>query len=401
MAIPSATSPAISPAVKASATHNRVEILDLLRLLAALAVVIFHYTFRGAAGDDGFTTFSLPALAPFSKYGYMGVQLFFVISGFVIAYSAENRSAVAFGIARITRIYPGFIICMTLTFLATLAIGAPTFQTGLTHWLVNLVIAAPALHRPFMDGAYWPLIYELTFYGWVVLLLAVGWFRRHIDTIVVVWLALAVLNYGLHSLMIKHIFLTDQSGFFAAGIVIYEMYRGRSDATVKLLLALATVIAVGQSLEYAQAFREHIHVACSDAVIAILSLAVIALVALVLVVRNVPLPSRAIAAAGGITYPLYLLHQNAGYMIFNRIGTAAPFALVVIATMAGMIVLAWLVWRFAERPGQKLLKRALAAVADYPADFIASLKPEPVARPERRATPRSAQVFATQSLLTR
>jgi peptidoglycan/LPS O-acetylase OafA/YrhL len=397
----SATPSAISPAVKASATHNRVEILDLLRLLAALAVVIFHYTFRGAAGDDGFTTLSLPALAPFTKYGYMGVQLFFVISGFVIAYSAENRSAVEFGIARAARIYPCFIICMTLTFLATLAIGAPTFQVGLTHWLANLVIAAPALHRPFMDGAYWSLIYELTFYGWVVLLLATGWFRRHLDTIIVVWLALAVLNYGLHSLAIKHIFLTDQSGFFAAGIVIYEMYRGRRDATVKLLLALATVLAVGQSLEYAEGFREHVHAACSDAVIAMLALAAIALVALVLVVRNVPLPSRTIAAAGGITYPLYLMHQNVGYMIFNRIGGAVPFAFVVIGTTVAMMTTAWLIWRFAERPGQQLLKRALRAMADYPVDFIASLKPERAPMPERRAKPRAAHVFATQSLLTR
>jgi hypothetical protein len=177
-------SPTITPAVKAPATHNRVEVVDLLRLLAALAVVFFHYTFRGSAGDDGFTTLSLPALAPFTKYGFMGVQLFFVISGFVIAYSAENRGAIEFGIARIARIYPCFIICMTLTFLLTLALGAPNFQTGLTHWLANFVIAAPTLHRPFMDGVYWSLVYELTFYSWIFLLLTAGWFRKHIDTIV-------------------------------------------------------------------------------------------------------------------------------------------------------------------------------------------------------------------------
>ncbi len=390
---------AISPAVKPTAPHNRLEVLDLLRLLAALSVVFFHYSFRGAAGDDGFTALSLPAWAPFTKYGYMGVQLFFIISGFVIAYSAENRSAIAFGIARIARIYPCFLICMTLTFVITLAIGAPNFHVGLAQWLANLIIAAPALHRPFIDGAYWSLIYELVFYGWVALLLTTGWFRKHIDAIIVVWLGIAVLNYGLDSMVLKHVFLTDQSGFFAAGIVLYEMYRGRRDRTVKLLLALTTVIAVGQSLEYAQGFRDHMHVTSSDMVVAILSLTAIALVALVLKVRTVPLPSRLVAAAGGITYPLYLLHQNTGYMIFNRIGAAAPFAPVLIATIVAMIVLAFLIWRFAERPGQRLLKRLLNAVADYPADFIASLKPEPAPMRERRAKPRVASAFA-QSLPT-
>ena len=388
-----ATFPATPSAIKAPATHRRLEILDLLRALAILAVLVFHYTFRGAAGDDAFTTFSLPALAPFAKYGYLGVQLFFVISGFVIAYSAENRGAIEFGIARIARIYPCFIICMTLTFLVTLAFGAPRFETGLTHWAANLVIAAPSLHKPFMDGAYWSLVYEVTFYGWVVLLLMAGWFRKHLDAIVVAWLALAVLNYELHSSVLQRIFLTDESGFFAAGLVLYEIYRGRRDLTVKLLLALATTIAIGQSLELVQWYRDHFHLAYSDGVVAVLSLCAIALVALVLRVRNLPLPSRAVAAAGGITYPLYLLHQHIGYMIFNRVGTAAPPALLVVATAAAMIVLAWAIWRFAERPGQQLLKRVLTAVADYPVDFIESLKPEVAVRPERRARPRSMPAF--------
>ena len=108
-----------------------------------------------------------------------------------------------------------------------------------------------------------------------------------------------------------------------------------------------------------------------------------------------------VAAAGGITYPLYLMHQNVGYMIFNRIGGAVPFAFVVIGTTIAMMTMAWLIWRFAERPGQQLLKRALRAMADYPVDFIASLKPERAPMPERRAKPRAAHVFATQSLLTR
>jgi peptidoglycan/LPS O-acetylase OafA/YrhL len=387
-----AVSSAISPAIKASAAHGRLEVLDLLRVVAILAVVFFHYAFRGAAGDDAFTTLSLPGLAPFAKYGYLGVQLFFIISGFVIAYSAEGRSAVEFGIARIARIYPCFIICMTLTFLITLALGTRNFQTSPAQWLANLVIAAPALHRPFMDGAYWSLVYELTFYGWVFLLLMTGWLRRHIDAIVVAWLALAVLNHGLHSPILQHVFLTDQSGFFATGVMLYEMYRGRNDATIKLLFALAIVVAIGQSLEYVQGYRDRLHVAFSDTAVAALSLGAIALVALVLRVRTVPLPSRAIAAAGGITYPLYLLHQNAGFMIFNRVGGVASPTFVVATTAVTMIAMAWLIWRFAERPGQTLLKRMLRALANYPLDFIASLKPEPVTGPERRAEPRPVQI---------
>jgi peptidoglycan/LPS O-acetylase OafA/YrhL len=148
----------IPVAADAATTRSRVEILDLLRALAVLAVVVFHYSFRGAAGDEGFTEISLPALVPFAKYGFLGVQLFFVISGFVIAYSTEHRTAVEFCIARIARIYPGFIVCMTLTFLMTLAAGAPHFEAGVRQWLANILIVAPAFKQPFMDGAYWSLV---------------------------------------------------------------------------------------------------------------------------------------------------------------------------------------------------------------------------------------------------
>ena len=57
--------------------------IDLLRFVAAFAVVLFHYTFRGAAGE-AFTSVAYPELAGITKYGCLGVDLFFIISGFVI-----------------------------------------------------------------------------------------------------------------------------------------------------------------------------------------------------------------------------------------------------------------------------------------------------------------------------
>ncbi|RUU08840.1 acyltransferase, partial [Mesorhizobium sp. M7A.T.Ca.TU.009.01.3.2] len=68
-----------------SAEQNYIATLDLLRLAAALAVVFFHYFFRGAAAE-GYLAQGYPLAAPFALYGYLGVNLFFLISGFVIAW---------------------------------------------------------------------------------------------------------------------------------------------------------------------------------------------------------------------------------------------------------------------------------------------------------------------------
>ena len=339
---------------------DRVASLDLLRGFAVLAVILFHYTFRGAAADN-FTSISIPEFTDLAKYGYFGVQLFFVISGFVIAFSADGRSATEFAIARLARIYPGFVFCMTVTFIITLACGAPRFDATGSQWFANLFIVAPALKQPFMDGAYWSIVYEITFYGWVMLLLMVGLFRRRrIDPILLIWLALSLLNETvLNSSMLRRILITDYSGFFAAGIIIYEIYGGRRDANVMTLLMLATVIAVRQSLIGAQHPRDHYGVAIDELVIIGLSVLAIAAVGLAACLRRVPLPAGLVLALGGLTYSLYLLHQHIGYIAFNRLKQLASAPVIIVVTTGVMIGLSWLVWRFVERPGQRLIKRLL------------------------------------------
>lgn len=54
---------------------SRIPELDVLRFIAAVAVVFFHYAFRGYAGDD-MTTMHYPALEPIAQYGFLGVHLF-------------------------------------------------------------------------------------------------------------------------------------------------------------------------------------------------------------------------------------------------------------------------------------------------------------------------------------
>ena len=98
-----------------SMKNTRVNEIDLLRFFAALAVVFFHYSFRGYAAD-AMSIMPYPLLASLSKYGYLGVELFFMISGFVILMTAANGSLRSFAISRIVRLYPAFWACCTVTF---------------------------------------------------------------------------------------------------------------------------------------------------------------------------------------------------------------------------------------------------------------------------------------------
>src|SRR6267378_8118287 len=89
--------------------------------MAACAVMLFHYTFRGP--QDHAWAVSFPFFGQIFKYGYLGVDVFFILSGFVILLTAYDKDAIAFTVARIVRLYPAYWICVTLTAVAIVLTG--------------------------------------------------------------------------------------------------------------------------------------------------------------------------------------------------------------------------------------------------------------------------------------
>ena len=216
-----------------------------------------------------------------------------MISGFVIAYSAEGRTATGFAIARFSRIYPTFVLCMTLTFLTVLMIGRPDFTTSAGQWIANLLIAAPALHHPYMDSAYWSLVIEVTFYAWVTALIAAGLFPRRIDAIVLAWLCLSMANeLTIDARFIEVVFLADDAGYFATGLMIYEFYRGRRDLLLYGILCLSAGVAVFHAVHSLAWLRSHSGATFDAWIVAVICLASITAVLLATQIKRLPLPPR-------------------------------------------------------------------------------------------------------------
>jgi peptidoglycan/LPS O-acetylase OafA/YrhL len=74
-----------------------------------------------------------PLLAPVAKYGYLGVDLFFMISGSVILVSTANASFKGFFVSRIVRLYPAFWACYRITFLTIFVIGGENIYSTTTR----------------------------------------------------------------------------------------------------------------------------------------------------------------------------------------------------------------------------------------------------------------------------
>jgi peptidoglycan/LPS O-acetylase OafA/YrhL len=78
--------------------HARLHEIDLLRICAAVSVMAYHYLFSAYAG--GLSTLRFPNADVIARYGYLGVDLFFTISGFVVMLSAWDRGPRSFVISR-------------------------------------------------------------------------------------------------------------------------------------------------------------------------------------------------------------------------------------------------------------------------------------------------------------
>ena len=99
--------------------------LDCLRGIASIAVVLFHFTF---GYDNGLKSFNANHI--YFTYGRMGVQLFFLISGFVILMTLDNSKNIKdFVISRFSRLYPSYWCSILFTVIFISLFGAP-FQLG-------------------------------------------------------------------------------------------------------------------------------------------------------------------------------------------------------------------------------------------------------------------------------
>lgn len=304
---------------------------------------------------------AIPQLSPIAMYGYLGVPAFFVISGFVIAYSAEARSASGFAIARFSRIYPTFVFCMTMTFAVVLIFGGELFHTSLSQWIANLAIAAPALGSPYMDSAYWSLVIEVTFYAWVTFFMAAGLFPRRGDVLILAWLFLSMANeLTLDSTILEKVLLTDDAGYFATGLILYEFHRGRRDTMLFGIFGLSIGVAVFHAIHSLAWLRAHSETSFEPSVVAAVFLTSVALIFLATRLKILLLPPKITFAIGGLTYPLYLLHQQLGYTVLSRLAPEHQSAFAVCLIILAIAAMSWAICRYVEPPIRTFTKQALS-----------------------------------------
>lgn len=361
--------------------------LDVLRFFAAFAVMTFHLCFYTWAASDltahpPLGSARYEALAPFTWFGWVGVEVFFVISGFVIANSAFGQAPISFLKNRVLRLYPAVWICASISLAAYL-----TWSTVDQHELFARYLRSVTLwvRGPWMEGVYWSLAVEIVFYGlifWalvasrIVRFTAIPWLLTVLSTIYSLpHTAPVFFEHELGAAFLGKIewysslTLMRYGAFFAVGIWLWLMNRAAMTPLRYAGLALAIGLGAFEIVWRAEGapWEFAAHIAYPIWAPVLFWLCGVALIAAVAYAPHAfelrsDLGQRVLRRIGLMTYPLFLVHAGIGTAligVLTRAGLDRWTTLGIV--IAAMLALAYVICAVFEVGLRKLLRMVLDA----------------------------------------
>lgn len=345
-----------TPLTATNCMNQRIKILDGFRALAILPVVLFHFFTRWTPPFNDVSLYPYGSDYDYFMFGKMGVQFFFIISGFVIVYTLDNtQNLKQFWIRRFIRLYPTMVIAslITLTVINLFDFSDYFAANGkVQNMLSSLTFLPPwnletifrnKLEFEYIDGAYWSLWYEILFYILCSVLYFANTKNFFRNFVVVSFLIIAggtffdnlsdgkFLGMAInpHSSVIKllgypfNLFpLHRHLVFFQAGFFFYHLFKARhGDYTIDTFFKIAMGLSFAVFCYYS--YYHYLHSFEMMNVVAVMLIFALML-AMFLTFIYYPkalalFETKWMVEIGLSSYFLYLIHQNIGGVILNDV----------------------------------------------------------------------------------
>jgi len=295
---------------------NRISYLDGLRGIAILNVVLFHaYSRWGAVENFKQSEFIIELFS----YGWLGVNLFFCISGYVIYMSLiRSENFFMFGIARYLRLAPAMFLASILIFFSSFyIIERPLGPANILDLLPGITFLGPGIINDILnidvkslDGAFWSLYVEVRFY--IVSAILYFFFRdRNLYGLFLMFILyfLTILLFKLNIVNVFFIsaqkyliyFSTQHYGWFLIGVFLYKYVNSSEIKNLFIIIVLSSMIILIDFLNEVISFGSFIG-----------SVFMITIFIIPVFFSRIKLfiSSKIFLFFGLISYPLYLIHQN-------------------------------------------------------------------------------------------
>jgi peptidoglycan/LPS O-acetylase OafA/YrhL len=284
-----------------------------------------------------------------ASFGWTGVELFFLISGFVICMTGWGRRPADFFVSRVVRLVPAYWAAIAVTALVLFLFPRLTDGIRPSMVLTNLTMVQQAYGVSNLVPAFWTLLIELLFYLIFGLVAIGGITYRRMVTFCVLWSAAALVAQSSGDKLVKTLLIPQYSPYFVAGIAFYLIYRFRGNLLLWAIVAFSWLIAL--------------NVPQSPTLwpVQLLLTSFFLIMALVATHKLDWVSWPWLTVAGALTYPLYLIHQDIGFTAIAYLHDRLSPWVLVACTYLAMLVLAWLIHRLVERPVAPRLKARLSA----------------------------------------
>ena len=369
--------------------------IEGLRGLALLWVIAFHYyVLRNAKFDDPWIALvnAFHPLKVIVANGYLGVDLFFLITGFLLTlpwfrHALEGRAAPSardFYIRRVRRIVPAYYVQLALLFLlfTPLLLGYEFIRYNFYYYVYNIGAHATFLHytTPIssasmqLNGALWTLALEFQYY--LLLPLFAPWFVRAPWRTAVAFVVAAtawrwLATYGMDGLVafeanagkqwnlpesvLRNLIATQLPGYlahFAIGVVVGRSWLLMRPRVPEAGEALAWMILVAVGLGSVYGFHAW-GLGPGDlgwlVIPAGLGIAMFGAVSRAPAVARVLLANPPLVFVGRVSYSAYLYHLPL-LLVLNKYAPSEGSWLAFPAYLTGVLAFAWLSFRFVEQP---------------------------------------------------
>jgi peptidoglycan/LPS O-acetylase OafA/YrhL len=317
------------------AVESRIQTIGFLRGVAVLAVCCCHFSravLNGAFLNQLFNWLH--------ENGKHGVEIFFVISGFVIPYSlykAEYRLKHYFKFLykRVLRLHPPYLAALFITLL----IASPSYMerhvANPENWN-SILLSVFYLHFPADNPVFWTLQIEMEYYLFVGLFFVLL-IKAPKIAILVGFPVLLILSRTPGA---EYFGLLKYICFFLIGMTGYLIYIKDKNRTLEYI-ALAALVTF--SFVYGP-----------------LNGAIASLVTILIILFYRRPFSAAFEFPGEISYSLYLLHFVIGIKLINVLRPKvepAHYWMLFIAAFIVCLLVSWVFWKFIEKPSARLSNR--------------------------------------------
>tara|TARA_B100000989_G_scaffold296485_1_gene279823 strand:- start:276 stop:1298 length:1023 start_codon:yes stop_codon:yes gene_type:complete len=322
-----------------SKNKERIVNIDILRGVAIIFIVLYHYTAHYSPDylfrSDNWTS-------DVTKHLWVGVDIFFILSGYCIAMTIfQSQNYIEFLMRRFARIYPAYVFCGLTTLIFYSFFDLPGREVDWYTGFMNLIFAnfVPGLNFKYIDGVYWMLIVELKFY---IFFGIIYFFFKDLNKSIISWVIFSIfLNIIIlfdDNIVGTITSISPHANWFLVGLMIFSLKEKR------LFMYFLTILFVISNIIVNERFTGY-------------ELPFILIVFLIWLVLKLKLNFRLslISKIGLISFSWYLLHNSIGIIMIREINKLGAENFSVIIAIISTLLMAIFSFKFIELPMKKIV----------------------------------------------